>query len=150
MRILHFSVFLRQGSEGIILPHLNYRTNSTRTTKDDKDMKENSKKKENNSEILSVLDLLEEITVKIIDESKAPTGITAAKLKPTTPTVVITEETQPSVGVALEPAYQPNKLVSDVWKSRESGVSNMTHLYRYTNFNRLVYPPGFGYGNTRF
>ena len=45
----------------------------------------------------------------------------------------------PSIGVPLEAAYHPTKLVSEVWKSREAGVA---HLYRYTNLDRLVYPPG--------
>ena len=43
-------------------------------------------------------------------------------------------------------AYQPNQMVSAVWQSRESGV---THLYRYTNLDRLVYPPGFLLRNSR-
>ena len=39
----------------------------------------------------------------------------------------------------LSPAYHPSRVVSEVWQ----GNHQLDHLYRYTNFDRLVYPPGF-------
>ena len=39
----------------------------------------------------------------------------------------------------LSPAYHPSRVVSQVWQ----GNHQLDHLYRYTNFDRLVYPPGF-------
>ena len=39
----------------------------------------------------------------------------------------------------LTPAYHPNRKVSLVWSENH----RVEDLYRYTNFDRLVYPPGY-------
>ena len=44
-----------------------------------------------------------------------------------------------SLNRPLSPAYHPSRVVSEVWQKNPQ----LEDLYRYTNFGRLVYPPGF-------
>ena len=39
----------------------------------------------------------------------------------------------------LSPAYHPSRVVSQVWQENHQ----LEDLYRYTHFDRMVYPPGF-------
>ena len=44
-----------------------------------------------------------------------------------------------SIPQPLAPAYHPSKVVTQVWDGRHQ----VEQLYRYTSFDRLVYPPGY-------
>ena len=51
------------------------------------------------------------------------------------PTILTTQE--PSL--PLSPAYNPSRKVSMVWSENH----HVQDLYRYTHFDRMVYPPGY-------
>ena len=44
-----------------------------------------------------------------------------------------------SIPLPLAPAYHPSRMVTQVWDGRHQ----VEQLYRYTSFDRLVYPPGY-------
>ena len=44
-----------------------------------------------------------------------------------------------SIPQPLAPAYHPSRMVTQVWDGRHQ----VQQLYRYTSFDRLVYPPGY-------
>ena len=44
-----------------------------------------------------------------------------------------------SIPQPLSPAYHPGRMVTQVWDGRHQ----VEQLYRYTHFDRLVYPPGY-------
>lgn len=136
----------RTGSEGIIVPVLNYRKNveskSFMKKPRQRMMKDQSESKNDDTEILTAMKLIEENQLKFIDEdpggdrsNNEPKYIDHNHALPITEN----EGFGSSLGLPLEAAYHPTRLVSEVWQSRETGV---THLYRYSNLDRLVYPPG--------
>ena len=134
------------GSEGIILPALVY--NSGKLTGNDPDSGKtaNSENKleikthPHQSEILDVYEMIENTKKKFIhEEGQMMTSLTSSKENQQKVTLS-EEDPQDWLLSPLEAAYKPSKVVSEVWSSHQSGVN---HLYRYSNLDRLIYPPGY-------
>ena len=95
------------------------------------------------------MDLLEDgtdVDEKIINEEVVNTnlneGIEEEKTS-TGPDIELRSLTPDSlsriISTPLNPAYNATRRVSRVWAKDQ----RVEALYRYTNFDRLVYPPGF-------
>ena len=126
------------GSEGIILPSLVYRQDRRDTrlmwrknTKDELDKSLSNK----DTEILNVFQLIEKTDEKLIDLEQNEARAT----RPGSTVRRLPVEWGPGGG-PLEAAYQPGRVVREVWG--RAGAS-LGHLYRYTNLDNLVCPPGY-------
>ena len=135
-------------SDGSILPTVVYSTKSAKMNSKLVKASLGEGELTRSEDILSVLDLLEDNTdadKKIIaetetcmprdgkEEVKTSTGPTLERrsLTPGSPSNIFS--------TPLSPAYQSTRRVSRVW-TRNQGVEM---LYMYSNFDRLVYPPGY-------
>ena len=135
------------GAEGIILPSLVYKNSKLRNKK--KIQKDKVKNLDDEaykpSEILDVVKILEKSNDKFIFEEKHDRDVkSGSSVKNMNKPNQKSYSPSSSDNVAsqfspLEAAYHPSNVVPDVWTSDNSGVN---HLYRYTNLDRLVYPPG--------
>ena len=134
------------GSEGIILPALVY--NSGKLTGNDSDSGKTTnfenkleiKTHPHQSEILDVYEMIENTKKKFIhEEGQMMRSLTSSKENQQKVTLS-EEDPQDWLLSPLEAAYKPSKVVSEVWSSHQSGVN---HLYRYSNLDRLIYPPGY-------
>ena len=136
----------RVDSGGIILPSLVYRNiRRKRRRHEPKEKVSSSAGTEpgpyQHSEILDVVKLLEKSHEKFIFEERRQESEEMSEDSQSTK--INGNERQQAASISLftplEAAYHPNNVVPDVWASENSGVN---HLYRYTNLDRLVYPPG--------
>lgn len=131
----------RVDQSGIILPMIAYQEHR----------KENVKKKTVSQ--LELLNPAELLTIqdfgigdgKIIDEEhavdKESTNLNNNKTIETIEIAYNDENQDQSISIPqpLAPAYHPSKVVTQVWDGRHQ----VEQLYRYTSFDRLVYPPGY-------
>ena len=132
----------RVNQSGIILPMIAYKNKS----KEDR-----NKNKHITSEVLNPAELLTIDTLshgddKIIDEDlledKESAEYLNSNIQISKVVGHITEELQDlsiAIPPPLSPAYHPGRMVTQVWDGRHQ----VEQLYRYTSFDRLVYPPGY-------
>ena len=132
----------RVNQSGIILPMINYKNSKI------EDKNENIKP---DMEVLNPAELLTIDTLgdgddKIIDEDfiedKESADYLTQNNQITNTVGNSTEDFQDlsiSIPQPLSPAYHPGRMVTQVWDGRHQ----VEQLYRYTHFDRLVYPPGY-------
>ena len=136
----------RVGSEGIILPSLVYNSGKLRGNYSDSDKTENSGNKleikthPHQSEILDVFELIENTKKKFIHEEGQMMKSLISSKENQQKLTLSKEDPEDCLLNPLEAAYKPSKVVSEVWSSHQAGVN---HLYRYSNLDRLIYPPGY-------
>jgi hypothetical protein len=128
----------RVDQSGIILPMVAYKNNS----KEDR-----NKNTHIISEVLNPAELLTIANLsdgddKIIDEDILEDKESAEYLSSNIQISTVGGELQDlsiSIPQPLSPAYHPGRMVTQVWDGRHQ----VEQLYRYTSFDRLVYPPGY-------
>ena len=132
----------RVNQRGIILPMLAYKNNS----KGDKEKNTNSTLEVLSPAELLMLDNLSDGDDKIIDEDLLENTESEEYLSSNIQISTVgghgTEELQDlsiPIPAPLSPAYHPGRMVTQVWDGRHQ----VEQLYRYTSFDRLVYPPGY-------
>ena len=142
------------------LPELVVYSNNTDENDDEK---EEIAKRRQDQEILDAMELLEltyQADTKLINEDVFVTKPFKNHInKISNETIIELEETSPirskegketpktknnpldikTPSEPLSPAYHPSRKVSQVWSENH----HVEYLYRYTNFDRLVYPPGY-------
>jgi hypothetical protein len=131
----------RVNQNGIILPLIAYKNNNI----EDSNKNTNLGMEVLNPAELLTIDSLSGGDDKIIDEDliedKESAEYLNRNIKITNMGSNFSEEFQDlsiSIPQPLSPAYHPGRMVTQVWDGRHP----VEHLYRYTNFDRLVYPPG--------
>ena len=95
-------------------------------------------------EILKVMDLLEDGTGgdrKIISEEMISVATTTSEHPPTDIAMrsLTPESLTAIISIPLSPAYHATRQVPRVW----SQGHRVEQLYRYSHFDRMVYPPGY-------
>ena len=135
------------GSEGIILPALVYNSGKFKRNNSDSDKTGNSEMKSeieahpyHQSEILDVFEMIENTKKKFIQEEGTMMRSLTSSKENQQKLTLSEEDPEDCLLTPLEAAYKPSKVVSEVWSSHQSGVN---HLYRYSNLDRLIYPPGY-------
>ena len=130
------------GSEGMILPSLVYNPGCPGKPRRNEDFDKTFRAKSDNNapEILDVFEIIENTKKKFIyEEGQLLKSLTSSKENQQKVTLS-EEDPKDFLLTPLEAAYQPSTVVSEVWSSHQSGVN---HLYRYSNLDRLIYPPGY-------